>query len=143
MVTRPTVLFTSKLATLTASQLAGASIKSFELSDATLVILFKTKAGKLKLQAKDGAAGGIFQMETEFAGNIEFTHTLGPELFYFVNSVTGKINFGNGVVSPDGSLFFLFPWCIAISRIQNSTASNNDGCMAARPSSRPRSKNRR
>jgi hypothetical protein len=98
MVTSPTVLFTSKIAQLTAAQLSGASIKSFELRDDTLVILFNTAAGKLKLQAKDGAAGGIFQMETEFAGNVTFTHTLGSKLFYFVNSVTGKINFGDGIV---------------------------------------------
>jgi hypothetical protein len=94
----PTILFISKVAQLTAAQLSGASIKSFELRDDTLVILFNTAVGKLQLQAKDGAAGGIFQMETEFASNVTFTHTLGPKLFYFVNSVTGKINFGDGIV---------------------------------------------
>ena len=98
MVNAPTILFAYKVAQLTAAQLSGAIIKSFELRDDTLVILFNTAVGKLKLQAKDGAAGGIFQMETEFAGNVTFTHTLGPKLFYFVNSVRGKINFGDGIV---------------------------------------------
>ena len=117
MVTTPTVLFSSKAAKLTTAQLSGASIKSFELRDDTLVILFATAAGKLKLQAKDGAAGGIFQMETEFAGNVTLTHTLGPKLFYFVNSVTGKINFGDGIVcfiyfSLSGCTGFQFNTCL-------------------------------
>jgi hypothetical protein len=99
MVTTPTVIFSSKVATLSAAQLAGTTIDSLQLQDDTLVIIFKTSGGKLKFQAKDGAQGGIFQMETEFAGNVEFTHTLGPTLFYFINEVTGKVNFGNGIVS--------------------------------------------
>lgn len=98
MVTSPTILFASKVASLSASQLAGAIIKDFQLEDDTFVILFKTNAGKLKFQAKDGAQGGLFQMETEFANAVESTHILGPDLFYFVNSVTNKINFGDGKV---------------------------------------------
>lgn len=97
MVTAPTVIFASKVPTLTPAQLAGATIKELEVKDDSLVIIFATAAGKLKIQAKDGAQGGIFQMEPEFAGNVELVHTLGPGLFYFVNSFTGKINFGNGV----------------------------------------------
>ncbi|NQX10756.1 hypothetical protein HQQ80_03870 [Microbacteriaceae bacterium VKM Ac-2855] len=97
MVTAPTVIFASKVPTLTPAQLAGAKIKELEVRDDSLVIIFSTAAGKLKIQAKDGAQGGIFQMEPEFAGNVELVHTLGPGLFYFVNSFTGKVNFGNGV----------------------------------------------
>jgi len=97
MVTSPTVVFASKVPTLSAAQLAGSSIKSLEIKDDTLTVLFSTSAGKYKIQAKDGAQGGIFQMETEFAAPVEFVHTLGSGLFYFVNSYTGKINFGNGV----------------------------------------------
>ena len=48
-------------------------------------------------QAKDAPQGGIFQMEPEFAGNVEVVHTLGPTLFYFVNAFTGKVNFGDGL----------------------------------------------
>ncbi|MCJ1683602.1 MULTISPECIES: hypothetical protein [unclassified Rathayibacter] len=97
MVTSPTVVFASKVPTLTAAQLAGARLDSLEVKDDTLVVILRTAAGKLKVQAKDGAQGGIFQMEPEFAGNVELVHTLGPGLFYFVNSFTGKINFGIGV----------------------------------------------
>lgn len=97
MVTKPTVIFASKVPTLTAAQLAGAKISQLEVKDDTLVVIFSTSLGKYKIQAKDGAQGGIFQMETEFAGPVEFTHILGPDLFYFVNSFTGKINFGTGV----------------------------------------------
>jgi hypothetical protein len=96
MVTSPTVVFASKVPTLSAAQLAGATIKQLEVKDDSLTVLFTTSLGKYKIQAKDGAQGGIFQMETEFAGPVEFVHTLGAGIFYFTNSFTGKINFGNG-----------------------------------------------
>jgi hypothetical protein len=97
MVTGPTVVFASKVPTLTPAQLTGATIKSLEVKDDTLVVLFSTAGGKFKIQAKDGAQGGIFQMESEFGAPVEFTHTLGAGLFYFVNQYTGKVNFGDGV----------------------------------------------
>ena len=97
MVTSPTVIFASKVPTLTAARVAGSRIKQLEVKDDTLTVLFTTALGKYKIQAKDGAQGGIFQMETEFAQPIEFVHTLGAGVFYFVNSFTGKVNFGTGV----------------------------------------------
>ncbi len=97
MVTSPTVVFASKVPILTAAQRAGTRLSSLEVRDDALVAIFTTAAGKLKIQAKDGAQGGIFQMEPEFAAPVELVHTLGPGLFYFVNQYTGKINFGNGV----------------------------------------------
>ncbi|MCM6762981.1 hypothetical protein NB037_11185 [Rathayibacter sp. ZW T2_19] len=97
MVTAPTVVFASKVPTLTAPQLSGARLESLQVKDDTLVVILRTAGGKLKIQAKDGAQGGIFQMEPEFAAPVELVHTLGPGLFYFVNSYTGKINFGDGV----------------------------------------------
>lgn len=97
MVTKPTVVFASKVPTLTAAQRSGIRISKLEIKDDAIVLLFSTSAGKLKIQAKDGAQGGIFQMEPEFAAPVELTHTLGPGLFYFVNSYTGKINFGDGI----------------------------------------------
>jgi hypothetical protein len=97
MVTTPTVVFASKVPTLTAAQRSGVRLSKLEIKDDTIVAIFTTTSGKLKIQAKDGAQGGIFQMEPEFAGPIEIVHTLGPGLFYFVNSFTGKVNFGDGV----------------------------------------------
>ncbi|MFE1664043.1 hypothetical protein [Microbacterium sp. P02] len=96
MVTAPTVVFASKVPTLTAAQRAGIRLSKLEVKDDSLVAIFTTGGGKLKIQAKDGAQGGIFQMEPEFAAPVELTHTLGAGLFYFVNQYTGKINFGNG-----------------------------------------------
>ena len=96
MVTSPTVVFQSKVPTLTPAQLAS-PVLELQVRDDTLVALFRTAGGKLKVQAKDSPQGGIFQMEPEFAGNVTLTHTLGPTLFYFVNPFTGKVNFGNGV----------------------------------------------
>ncbi|RIJ77200.1 hypothetical protein D1871_08745 [Nakamurella silvestris] len=97
MVTSPTVIFTSKVPTLTAAQRASARISELEIKDDTLVVKFQVTGGTLKVQAKDGAQGGIFQMEPEFAAPVELVHTLAPGIFYFVNSFTGKINFGNGI----------------------------------------------
>ncbi|WIB27173.1 hypothetical protein [Curtobacterium sp. MCSS17_015] len=99
MVTKPTVVFASKVPALTAAQLAGTRLSSLEVRDDTLVAIFSTGAGKFKVQAKDGAQGGVFQMETEFAGPVTFTHTLGAGLFYFVNPYTGKVNFGDGTAA--------------------------------------------
>jgi hypothetical protein len=97
MVTSPTVVFTSKVPTLTASQVARPVLRELQVRDDTLVARFSTSAGTLKIQAKDAPQGGIFQMEPEFGGNVTVTHVLGPTLFYFVNPFTGKVNFGNGV----------------------------------------------
>ena len=97
MVTTPTVVFASKVPQLTAAQLRGVRLGELRLRDGVLVAEFTTAAGKLKVQAKDAPQGGIFQMEQEFGGPVEYVHTLGPTLFYFVNEYTGKINFGDGV----------------------------------------------
>jgi len=102
MVTSPTVVFASKVPTLTAAQRSGARISRLEIKDDTVVVLFSTAGGTFKIQAKDGAQGGIFQMESEFGAPVEFTHTLGAGLFYFVNPYTGKINFGDGTPAVSG-----------------------------------------
>ena len=96
MVIAPTVIFSSKVPGLTASQLTD-PVLDLQVRDDTLVATFRTAQGKLKIQAKDAPQGGIFQMEPEFGGNVTVTHVLGPTLFYFVNPFTGKVNFGNGV----------------------------------------------
>jgi hypothetical protein len=97
MVTAPTVVFASKVPQLTAAQLRSVRIGELRLRDGVLVAEFTTAAGKLKVQAKDAPQGGIFQMEQELGGPVEYVHTLGAGLFYFVNEFTGKVNFGNGV----------------------------------------------
>ena len=99
MVTAPTVVYAAKTPQLTAPQLRGVRIDRLELRDDTLVVTFTTAAGKLKVQAKDAPVGGIFQMEQEFGAPVEFVHTLGPGVFYFVNPFTGKVNFGDGVAA--------------------------------------------
>jgi len=96
MVTRPTVVFSSKVPVLTAAQRSAPVLDRLEVRDGTLVAILSTAAGKLKVQAKDAPQGGIFQMEPEFVGNVEVVHTLGPTLFYFVNPFTAKVNFGDG-----------------------------------------------
>jgi hypothetical protein len=97
MVTTPTVIYSSKVPTLTAAQRAGAVIRDLEIKDDTFTVRFSTAGGTLKVQAKDAPQGGIFQMEPEFPGPVEFVHTLAPGIFYFVNPFTGKVNLGNGI----------------------------------------------
>ncbi|MCZ2827528.1 hypothetical protein O2W14_01605 [Modestobacter sp. VKM Ac-2986] len=97
MVTAPTVVFASKVPVLTPAQRTAVRISELRLRDDNLVVVFSTAAGKLKVQAKDAPQGGIFQMEQEFGTPVEFVHTLGAGLFYFVNEFTGKVNFGDGV----------------------------------------------
>jgi hypothetical protein len=102
MVTTPTVVFASKVPVLSPTQLRSVRIAELRLSDGVLVAEFSTAGGKLKVQAKDAPQGGIFQMEQEFGTAIEYVHTLGAGLFYFVNEYTGKINFGDGMPASSG-----------------------------------------
>jgi hypothetical protein len=97
MVTSPTVLFASKVPTLTAAQLAHPVLSDLEIKDDTVTAIIATDGGKMKVQAKDAASGGIFQMEPEFGSAVTVTHVLGAGIFYFVNPFTGKVNFGNGI----------------------------------------------
>jgi hypothetical protein len=103
MVAAPTVVFASKVPVLSAAQLRSVRISDLQLRDDVLVAEFSTAGGKFKIQAKDAPQGGIFQMEQEFGAPVEFVHTLGSSLFYFVNEFTGKINFGNGIDASTGT----------------------------------------
>ncbi|GAB3680719.1 hypothetical protein [Angustibacter aerolatus] len=97
MVTTPTTIFASKVPQLTAAQTARPVVQELRVRDADLVLVLATAAGSVKVQAKDAPQGGIFQVEPEgFGGSVTMTHTLGAGLFYFVNSFTGKVNFGDG-----------------------------------------------
>jgi hypothetical protein len=129
MVAKPTVIFASKVPVLTAAQRAGTTVKQLEVKDGTVVITFGTAAGKLKVQAKDAPAGGIFQMEPEFASKVELVHTLGPTLFYFVNPFTGKINFGDGAdpVTPAQSATGYHQMLLGKDSPQVATKSFQDG----------------
>ena len=58
-----------------------------ELKDTDLVISRTGPGLSMKIQAKDCASGGIFQMEPERSDGTatRITHTLGPDVFYFDN----------------------------------------------------------
>jgi len=91
-----TPVFASKVADLGSRTLDGGELE-VKLSDSDLTLLRKGSGElKMKIQAKDCATGGIFQMEPEGAGNVLVTHTLAAGMYYYVNPFTGKINFGNG-----------------------------------------------
>ena len=73
--------------------------------DGTLALVRQGRAGEkkitMKIQAKDCAQGGIFQMEPEIepAQNVTVTHTLAPGMSFFKNPyVNNKVNFGNGTM---------------------------------------------
>ncbi|NHC44543.1 hypothetical protein G9H72_04635 [Motilibacter sp. K478] len=91
-----TPVFASKV-----PELGGRTVDSGELevklSDSDLELRRRGSGElKMKVQAKDCATGGIFQMEPEGAGNVLVTHTLAAGMYYYVNPFTGKINVGNG-----------------------------------------------
>jgi hypothetical protein len=117
---RRTVVFASKT-----PDLRGATLTSgmdIRLRDGDLRLQRSGAAVSMKIQAKDCAQGGIFQMEPERSHGTAtvFTHRLAPEVFYFDNpnfrarigttvpfetddgqtiqlAVTARVNFGNDV----------------------------------------------
>jgi hypothetical protein len=90
-----TPVFASKVPDLGGRTLDGSELE-ISLSPQTALVKRDGAAGKIKLQVKDCATGGIFQMEPETGAALKVTHTLAPGIFYFTNPYTGKINFGNG-----------------------------------------------
>jgi hypothetical protein len=68
-------------------------------TDGTLQIIATGSSGKVKVQAKDCATGGIFQQEPEASTDVIATHTLAEGMFYYTNPYTGKINLGDGGAS--------------------------------------------
>ncbi|ADV66103.1 hypothetical protein [Deinococcus maricopensis] len=89
-----TPVFASKAADLGGQKLSG-NLK-FSMSDASIVMERRGSGVKMKIQAKDCAQGGIFQLEPEAGRDLTMTHTLAPGMYYFKNPYTGKVNFGNG-----------------------------------------------
>lgn len=89
-----TVVFASKTVDLGGRRLSG-SLKA-SVSGNGLVLERRGSGIKMKIQAKDCAQGGIFQMEPETGSAVQLTHTLGAGMYYFKNPYTGKVNLGNG-----------------------------------------------
>ena len=90
-----TPLFASKVPDL-GTQTLDAGDLEVKLSPQTLELRRVGSSVKMKIQAKDCATGGVFQMEPEAPTAVKITHTLAPGILYFVNPYTGKVNFGNG-----------------------------------------------
>lgn len=119
---RRTTVFAAKT-----PDLRGATLTSgmeIRLRDGDLRLIREGSQAEMKIQAKDCAQGGIFQMEPEREDGTAtvFTHVLAPEVFYFDNPrfrerigttlpfvtdtgqtlqipVTARVNFGNGTSS--------------------------------------------
>lgn len=152
LVDHPTVIFTEK------TPLHGAVLTQTERlrNDKGDLVFTRTNGPvSVKIQAKDCAQGGIFQMEIENdnAESTRFRHVLGPEAFYYDNpnfreregdvvpfsnsagqtmnvTITPRINFGS-----DGSEALVgrdSPQ--AATRIQHATCTNlipkRDGTLA-------------
>jgi hypothetical protein len=88
-----TPLFDYKLPDLKGQTLDTGGFE-IQLSPQAGVIRRRGSGVGMKLQFKDCAQGGIFQMEPDQQTVI--THKLSTGIFYFKNPFTGKINFGNG-----------------------------------------------
>jgi hypothetical protein len=95
-----TELFTRKEPNLGTRTLDSGDL-DIDLSSGGLELRRKGGSLKMKIQAKDCAQGGIFQMEPEDESGAAtvITHTLAtPSIYYFVNPYTGKVNFGNSSI---------------------------------------------
>jgi hypothetical protein len=88
-----TPIFEYKLPDLKGQTLDTGELE-IQLSPQSGVIRRSGSVAGMKLQFKDCAQGGIFQMEPGQPTTV--THKLAPGSFYFTNPNTGKINFGNG-----------------------------------------------
>jgi hypothetical protein len=73
-------------------------IKPYDSTGSGVLIEGAGRSVKMKIQAKDCATGGVFQIEGERGDGraLVFTHTLAPNVFFYTNPVTGKVNIGNG-----------------------------------------------
>jgi hypothetical protein len=94
---RFTPIWASKVADLKGAKLSRElEVKPNDAAGSGLV-LQRSGGAKMKVQAKDCATGGVFQLEGE-AGSapVTFTHTLAPGVFYFLSPFTGKTQIGNG-----------------------------------------------
>jgi len=82
---RRTVVFASKTPDLRGSTLT--SSLDVRIGQGDLVIQRDGSAASIKVQAKDCAQGGIFQMEAEREDGTPtiYTHRLAPDVFYFDN----------------------------------------------------------
>lgn len=102
-----TVVFTSKTPDHRGLTLNGEMRLKMDKGD--LVLLREGRGLKMKIQAKDCAQGGIFQMEVERDDNAAtvFTHVLGDGVFYFDNpNVRNRLgeNIPCAGVLPNGTL---------------------------------------
>jgi hypothetical protein len=91
----PTPVFASKVPALDAPLTGDLDVRA---DDKGGLELRRGGTVKMKIQAKDCAQGGIFQMEPEAGRPVTITHTLAPGMFYFKNPFTQKINFGNATM---------------------------------------------
>jgi hypothetical protein len=85
LTTRPLVVFASKLPDLRGAALT--SDISVQNDGGTIVLQRSGNGVSMTIQAVDCASGGIFQIEPERADgtSTDFTHVLGPQVFYFNN----------------------------------------------------------
>jgi len=97
-----TAVFASKVPQLPATLTDDLRV---DARDGVLTLIRQGRSGEkkvtMKIQAKDCAQGGIFQMEpeTEPAQNVTVTHTLAPGMFFFKNPyANNKVNLGNATM---------------------------------------------
>jgi hypothetical protein len=103
----PTIVFASKIPDHRGLALTGDV--SVESSDESLVISRTGPGLSMKIQAKDCANGGVFQMEPARADGTAtvITHVLGDDVFYFDNpNVRDRLgeNIPCSGILPDGTL---------------------------------------
>ena len=100
MVTAPTVVFASKVPMLTAAQLRRRADRAAPAARRHARGHFShRRPASSRCRPRTPPRAGSSRWSRSSAAPVEYVHTLGAGLFYFVNEFTGKINFGNGVAA--------------------------------------------
>jgi hypothetical protein len=112
-----------------------------ELKDEALVILREGPGLTMKIQAKDCANGGLFQMEPERTDQTTtlFTHVLAPEAFYFDN---GNFRQREGDIVPYKDTTILVPSRINFTNEFSRKFVGRDSAQVAERLDEPRCANR-
>ncbi|KAF8063509.1 hypothetical protein FPV67DRAFT_249884 [Lyophyllum atratum] len=97
LVSKPTLIFVSKIPVFTPGTLDNLLLSEIEVRADQATLIFTCAGGKYKLQINDIATGGDLQIEPEMSGSATVEHVLGPNMFYFIDPDVGRILFTDGL----------------------------------------------
>ncbi|KAF8063474.1 hypothetical protein FPV67DRAFT_1672493 [Lyophyllum atratum] len=97
LVSKPTLIFVSKIPVFAPGTLNNLLLSQIEVRAGDAKLIFTCAGGKYKFQINDIATGAGLQIEPEMSGSATVEHVLGPNMFYFVDPDLGKVLFTDGL----------------------------------------------